>query len=238
MLPWFLLGFALLIGLGLIAQWLISAEPKEILKAMRWSAIILIGAFIVFLLVSGRLAWALMMLPAWLPWFFRFRQVARTAKAWRRAAQGRSGQATGQTSEIATAYFRMTLDHDSGEMRGDVLKGQHAGRHLEDMGEPEIRALLTECADDPESVRLLEAYYSRIYGGEEQTYENAGQGAGAGGGMSREEAYRILGLEPDASDAEVKAAYHRLMAKIHPDHGGSNYLAGKLNEAREALLGE
>ncbi len=57
------------------------------------------------------------------------------------------------------------------------------------------------------------------------------------GPMSREEALEVLGLDDGASREEIKKAYRRLMDGLHPDHGGSDYLAAKINQARDILLG-
>jgi hypothetical protein len=58
-----------------------------------------------------------------------------------------------------------------------------------------------------------------------------------GGAMSRQEAYQVLGLAPGASEADIRAAHHRLMRTAHPDVGGSDWLAARVNMARDVLLG-
>jgi len=138
----------------------------------------------------------------------------------------------------------MTLDHDTGSMEGTILRGRFAGMRMDELGPADLLALLRECrAEDEEGARLLEAYLDRVRPDwrDELAGERAG-GAGAGsarpasGDMTVEEAYAILGLSPGADAEAIKEAHRRLMVKLHPDHGGSDYLATKINRARDVLL--
>jgi len=139
----------------------------------------------------------------------------------------------------------MTLDHDTGRMEGTILRGRFAGMRLEELGAADLLALLRECrAEDEEGTRLLEAYLDRAHPDwrDELAGERTSTGTGGGGtrpssgDMGVEEAYAILGLSPGADPEAIKEAHRRLMVKLHPDHGGSDYLATKINRARDVLL--
>ncbi len=242
MLPYFVLGVALLAGLLLAARWFAAADPRALVKSVKWIFFGLVVAVIVFFAVTGRLAWAFMAIPALLPWIMRFRSVVRTARNFSRMAAsmgGGAGAATGQTSEVETQFLRVVLDHDSGAMSGEVIAGSYAGRRIEGMGVDELIDLLAQCqGQDEHSAQVLAAYLDRVH---PDWRERTAQGGGGGFGktaMSRDEAYRIFDLEPGAGVEEIKEAYHRLMAGLHPDRGGSTYLAAKINQAKEVLLND
>jgi hypothetical protein len=137
----------------------------------------------------------------------------------------------------------MELDHDSGHMEGRCLKGRFAGRTLSSLDKDELLQLLEDLrGTDEQGVLLLEAYLDRVAPDwrdrEGDGAERSETRARAGSRMTREEAYDALGLEPGASEEEIRAAHRKLMMKVHPDQGGSDYLAARINEAKDVLLGK
>ena len=244
MLTWFLIGLLLLAVTVLLLKVFIAADPKMLARAIVWTASAVLGALFLYLAFSGRLSWLFVAIPALLPWFLRARMLARVMKTFARMRGASAGRPNGQTSRVESRYFRMTLDHDSGDMDGEVIEGTHAGRRLSQMSPSDLIELLRVLVkDDPPSARLLEAYLDRMREGWRDNAKSPGGGeasqdAGgfAPGAMTRDEALRILGLEEGANEAAIKAAHRRLMTLLHPDRGGSSYLAAKINQARDALL--
>jgi hypothetical protein len=93
----------------------------------------------------------------------------------------------------------------------------------------------------PWPLSSLAAYFDgrRAGGGKHaQTDADSGSGArpAAGSKMTEQEAYQILGIAPGASVTEVTRAHRSLMKKVHPDQGGTTYLAARINEAKDVLL--
>jgi hypothetical protein len=134
----------------------------------------------------------------------------------------------------------MSLDHDSGGMDGTVLQGRWKGRRLSELSVDGLLDLLAETRiGDADSAQLVEAYLDRA---RPDWRETAGEAAAAqappaSAAMTREEARRILEVGPDADEATIRDAHRRLMMKLHPDLGGSSYLAAKINQAKDVLLG-
>lgn len=144
-------------------------------------------------------------------------------------------------SAVTTRFLSMELDHATGAMSGRVLEGRFVGRSLRELPLQDLLDLWRECQVDAQSTAVLEAYLDRhasvdwreqVYAAHRTT--DSGKDSGL---MDSMEAYQVLGLQPGASREEIQAAYRRLIQRVHPDHGGSSYLAARLNQARDVLLG-
>ena len=153
----------------------------------------------------------------------------------------RSRPSPGRRSRVRSRMLDMELDHDSGTLAGQVVAGRFAGRSLAELQEAELRALHVEVGQDPDGLSLLEAYLDRrTPGWREDFQEDAATRPGRArtrNAMTKEEAYEILGVQPGAEAEEIRRAHRTLMKKLHPDQGGSTYLAARVNEARDLLLG-
>jgi DnaJ domain len=151
----------------------------------------------------------------------------------------RMRKSTGQVSRVRSAFVEMELEHDTGTMRGRILAGRHEGAALDALDVATLAGFLPDI--DEESRSLLMAYLDRR---EPLWRENAQADATAGssrrgwstGKMTEEEAYQILGVQPGASAKDIGLAHRSLMKKLHPDQGGSTYLAARVNEAKDVLL--
>ncbi|MCG2580279.1 MAG: molecular chaperone DnaJ [Marinobacter sp.] len=231
----------LVILLSIVAWiWLRSLPPSQRNPAILKLALIVGIAIVVVLAVTGRLHFLFVLLA------FLYPLLRRVLPSLLKGGMAGAAKArSGNQSHVSSDILEMTLDHDSGTMSGKILKGPMAGRELADLGESEFIELLRYCrAQDEDSARLLETYLDRRFGDSWRADDEAdgGQSGDSGhsgntsGPLTESEALDILGLEPGASREEIIQAHRRMMQKVHPDHGGSNYLAARINEAKEYLL--
>jgi hypothetical protein len=230
-MPAFVLGVVVLILLLFAAYSFSKADPKQAVQVLRYIGAGAALLFAVFLLVRGEIGPAVSIglvglgLLGYLP-------------LWRASFGGRTQKSQGQVSRVRTAFLEMELDHDSGVLRGRVLAGWHQGAALDDLDLPTLIALLREVDED--SLPLLAAYLDRRQPSWREhapgdTAAANGSRASRGGKMTEEEAYQILGLQPGATAQDIARAHRSLMKKLHPDQGGSTYLAARINEAKEVL---
>jgi len=230
--------------------WLRNQPPGQQKPAIIKLVLIAGVVMVVLMAITGRLP----ILFAGLAFLFPLlRRVLPSLLMGRLSGLMGSGQAKakpGNQSHVSSDILKMTLDHDSGDMTGEIVKGPMAGRALADLAESEFIGLLQYCRDqDEDSARLLETYLDRRFGDSWRTDDPAGddraqngaqdserESSNSSGTLTDSEALDILGLAAGANRDEIVLAHRRMMQKMHPDRGGSNYLAARVNEAKERLL--
>jgi hypothetical protein len=230
-MAYLLLGLAAL-AIGLLAlRAFARANPAAVSRRLK------VGAGVATLLAAGALALRgleavaipLAMLGSWLLW-------GTTSGPW---GLGGARKSPGQTSRITTEHLEMELDHDTGEMHGRVLKGLFKNREIDSLSPADMALLWQDCRHtDPQSAQLIEAYLDRTYPTwrEDMARGESDMTRGPDGRMTFEEALQILGLKAGASEDDIRRAHRDLMLKLHPDRGGSTYLAAKINEAKDVAL--
>jgi DnaJ-domain-containing protein 1 len=252
-MPYVILGIALLIGFMLLARAFVTADVHTLARTLKISGLALGGAFVVYLAATRQIEWLFSAAAVALPFLVRWRRMSQPPQGWRwTGGSGTAQRSAGQSSTVETRFIRMSLDHDSSTIDGLVIDGGFAGRKLSELQLPDLLALLRECRlADEQSANVLEAYLDRAHkdwreAGDGSTDGAAGQqrsrtwGRGPAGSsaLTPEDAYKVLGLQPGATREEIKEAHRRLMRANHPDMGGSDYLASRINEAKDLLLGE
>ncbi|EGV18900.1 protein of unknown function DUF540 [Thiocapsa marina 5811] len=166
--------------------------------------------------------------------------VAGATAMWVRELKGATHYQSSTRSRVATRSVLLEIDHLSGRIGGEVLVGPHAGRSLDQVPTEDLVEMLEHCyAGDPESAEALEVYLDRERGrktAEAPRRRHAETPRTPIERMQPDEARAILGIGPDAGPPEVRGAHRRLIQRLHPDRGGSDYLAAKINEAKQVLL--
>lgn len=200
------------------------------------------GILLVYLGVTGRLHWlftilgiVLPFLVRGLPFILRFLDLRSLANRVRNMTHG-GRQSSGQKSTVNTRFLAMELDHDTGDMDGKVLEGPHSGEHLSNLNLAQLFEVLDQVREDADSENVLRAYLDRAH---PEWQEEASAGAGpavSDGELTVTQAYEILGVAQGSDREAIRDAHRRLMQRVHPDRGGSDYLAARINEAKSVLL--
>ena len=192
----------------------------------------------IFLAATGRMNWLgavftalLVALRQGLPIILRLFPMLTSLR-------GKSAAAASQTSTVETGLLRMNLDHDSGALQGEVLRGTFQGWRLADMNRQQLEQFFAYCrSEDADSLHLLDSYLQQRFPGAPFSGDHKAAEPGSGHAMGRREALAVLGLQDGATEADIIAAHRKLIQKVHPDRGGNDYLAAQINLAKDLLLG-
>lgn len=236
-MPTLIAGAIAVFVLYTLLQMLRSANPAVLARALKIAGGIVTLAAALFTGVKGELAVAIPLglfgagLLGWTP-------LQNAGFGNLGGIFGGGARSRGQTSTVRSQYLEMVLDHDSGAITGRVIKGPNAGRSLDEFDLGELAAMLA--GFDAESCALLESYLDRRFPAWRQNADGDTAGRqrsqASGSKMTAEEAYQILGLQPGAAPDDIGRAHRTLMKKLHPDQGGSTYLAARVNAAKDTLL--
>ena len=208
-----------------------------------------LAAVLLLMVVSGRIPWLVGVVGAAVAVIGRLLPLLRFVpifnnffRRFQHNQSARSG-AGGQTSSVQSRYLYMILHLDTGDMDGEILLGSLQGRKLSEVPVERLIELLGEFSDDQDSLALLQTYLDRMHSHWRERADSSRYGAHHNNNsvdsvaqMNAQEAYDILGLETGASKEQIVAAHRRLIQKLHPDRGGSGYLAAKINKAKDYLL--
>lgn len=227
----FILGLVIVVGGWYLIKSFANAQPAQVRGLIRKLGGVAVLVFAGFMMLKGEINVAI---PLFMLGLGLMGQQAMfpNGMPWQRKTPG-------QASKVSTSIIAMQLDHDTGRMEGEVLTGAFKGRKLSSLSLAEAQALHAQCAAAPDQSRaLFEAWIERTHP-DWRAQWNSGGGHPAtttSTRMTRAEALAILGLKEGASQDDIRAAHRRLMKTAHPDLGGSDYLAAKINEAKEFLL--
>ncbi len=207
---------------------LLSVRPAVLASVLRFGLPIILGSIGLVMSVIGRGGLGFPLLALAVGMFVRARR-----------AQNATRQPGGH-SHVRSAALEMELDLDTGAINGLVLAGSFEGQELDALDEADLMHLHSELAADPESLGLLEAYLDRRMpdwrADPDMDHDPRLGAAPSPGAMTQKEAYEVLGLAPGASETEIREAHRRLMKRMHPDAGGTAFLAGRINAAKDVLL--
>ena len=202
-------------------------------KALLWGGL----GFVLLMLVTGRIHWLMGVLAGLAPLAWRVLPLIRAWPLVRRWLGRKEGGASADGSGDDRLRGRLlTLELGNGEISdGEIHAAPWQGRRLSSLDLDTLRQIYAYCrTHDPASAALLRAYLDRRH---QQDWHTAGNGTPDAGSMTREEACAILAVPPDADPATISAAHRRLIQRLHPDRGGSDYLASRINAAKRCLLG-
>lgn len=205
------------------------------------------GLLLLYLGLTGRLHPVAVVVGAILPFLskimafvargMQFAGIIRMMRGMGLGAGAMGGAANAPSkSEIRSKYIHMILFHDTGMMDGTVLLGNFANAKLSDLEIGQLQELMNEVQSDQNSLNLLAAYLDREHEGWQAGESVNRPPPSASTEMDETEARDILGLEDEATKDDIIQAHRRMMQKMHPDRGGSTYLAARINAAKDLLL--
>jgi hypothetical protein len=211
----------------------LKSSPGEQRKKLLWKYGMAVAAIALILLaITGRIHWIGAVIAALIPIARQLFPLVLKFLPFLQQTRQQAQANTQNHNETVTATLRMRVNAQTQQLSGDIINGPFAGRSLDQLSLTQLQMLLEYCQQsDSASAKLLVNYLNQRFGNQWQQQQNR-----QSSNMTKEEAYDLLGLTPDTNREAIIQAHRKLMQKVHPDRGGNDYLAAKINQAKDLLF--
>ncbi|UZE96693.1 DnaJ domain-containing protein [Alkalimarinus alittae] len=242
-----LIGFLAALLVFTLIRYGINSSPKQRRKLVYIVAVGLAGAVLLLLLITGRIHFVAAIVAAIIPFakkipaLLKYIPIVRYLKQW---VGGSTPVGPDGVTVVETSLLTMSLTHTSGKMDGEILQGELKGQRLSQLNPAQLYQLYQLASEQyADSVPVFDAFLQRHIG---QAWRKKAEQCGYQfdelnaptfhSDMDESQALQILGLTEGATKKEILDAHRKLMQKLHPDRGGSNFLAAQVNTAKDVLL--
>ena len=205
------------------------AQRRQLL--VKYSGYIIL-AVVIMLAATGRLHWIGAVIAAILPFGRQIGSfIVRSLPFLNWVQQQRRNP-----SVLTTDKVKIVIDSKTGIWQGEILEGEFSSKQLSELTQEQLIEISHRYnIDSPDSARLINAYMRFRFQQKSQNKHQHEAGP-TENTLTKKEALDILGLDASAQDKDIIKAHRSLMQKVHPDRGGSDYLAAKINQAKDFLL--
>jgi hypothetical protein len=224
-------AIAIFLVLNIISYLKRQSPAKRRQLLIKYSGYVVLG-IVIMLAATGRLHWIGAVIAGILPFSRQIGSfIVRSLPFLKWIQQQRMNP-----SVLTTDKIKIVIDSKTGVWQGQIIEGEFSGKPLSDLTQEQLIELSHSYhKDSPDSARLLNAYMRYRFQQKSQN-DSQQQASPTSNTITKKEALDILGLDDNAEEKDIRKAHRSLMQKVHPDRGGSDYLASKINQAKDFLV--
>ncbi|MFT5273704.1 MAG: hypothetical protein ACI9J2_000220 [Saprospiraceae bacterium] len=217
------LALLALIAIMAFIGWYSKADDRQRNDSVKNILLYGVGIALLLLVITGKIPVLFALISAVIPFYRKIMTFKGLFQLF--------GRSLGPT-KLTTQWLIVQYDFSNKGLDATVIQGEFEGKKLSQLNIEQLALLLEACKQDFQSRTAIHAFMA-MRNSHEAPKSNTLNESGA---LSKQQAYEILGIESNANEEDIKSAHKRLMQKLHPDRGGSNYLAAQINAAKDTLL--
>ncbi len=218
--------FALIALVAIMAfiAWYSKASDQQRNDSLKNILLYGLGIALLLLVVLGKIPALFALISAAIPFYRRIMTFKGLFNIF--------GRSIGPTT-MTTKWLVVQYNFANKQLDAKVTQGEFAGKQLSQLDDKQLQILIAACKEDLQSRAAIHAFLALQH---RASSSNSGGNVEASSTITKQQAYEILGLDANATAQDIKKAHKRLMQKLHPDRGGSTYLAAQINAAKDTLL--